>query len=150
MEGTYPASCEEAEVIICYCSDSRFQEAIITYILKILGLVYGKFFPVVLRGGPTPLAYPKKKPKDFSSLFNDQILFFLKHAPKVKKIILIGHEDCKYYQTFPFTNRVDRDKEDLVRAVKNLGILLPSMPVEAYYVRFADGNPAETIFERIV
>lgn len=96
----------EPEAIIISCSDPRFRRAFRDFTAEELGFTQGKFIPINVAGGPAMLAHKRVKYNDFRYLI-DQIQFFLNHFVSIKIVILIGHQDCRFYKTI--TNHPDEE-----------------------------------------
>ena len=79
-------------------------------------------------------------------------MFSCEHFPTLKRFILIGHEDCGYYQVIPPNGHtIDREKNDLPVAANFLGLLVPERAViEAYYAYFYGKGHKQIAFERVV
>ena len=98
-----PVSIPEYEIVkktqkavIIHCSDPRFQDAFRKFIEEQKKMKVGEYTPIIIPGGPGNLGRPKTHPIDFESLLK-QVEFFL-NENKTNTVILINHQDCKYYQ----------------------------------------------------
>jgi hypothetical protein len=65
---------------------------------------------------------------------------------KLKKLILISHEDCKYYcRKYKNEDKVkitDCQLKDLAEAMNKLAVLFPEMKVENYFARINEDKIA--------
>lgn len=152
MKKKFPAiNNPKPEVIVIHCSDPRFRIAFRRFISRRLKLVGGKFVPINIAGGPAALANRETKLGEWHFLVG-QIMFFLSHFETVKKIVVIGHEDCGYYKTV-YTAGDDREKRDLPKAASSLRIELARKPatcdveVACYFASFADENRTQIVIE---
>src|SRR6185436_112308 len=84
------------QAIVVYCSDPRFQPAFEKFIEQELKLAKGQYLPLVIGGGASVLAYPEQLPKDFKVL-RERFEFYRELFPTAKRLILLNHEDCRYY-----------------------------------------------------
>lgn len=146
--------------LVIHCSDPRFQKAFKEFINSELGLKDGDYVPLIVSGGTGPLSEPFKFPKEFKFM-KERIEFFLGHFHKLRHIILINHEDCKYYEALKKTlgnsflsravDMIERQKVDLQAVTLNLVKLLgPELHGELYYARFADELRKSVVFDRIL
>jgi hypothetical protein len=145
--------------IVIHCSDPRFQKAFKEFINNELGLKDGDYIPLVISGGAGSLSEPLKLPKEFKFM-KERIEYFVKRFDSIKRIVLINHEDCKYYESMKnylgnsFLNRVanliERQKVDLKSVAKNLLSFFGSrIQGELYYAHFADEKKQSVTFEKI-
>lgn len=134
-------------VLILRCSDPRFRIAFRDFTAEELGLAQGEFVPINVAGGPAALAHQKAKPEDFHYLMS-QIKFFLEHFDTIRKVVLVGHQNCGYYKTIDHPDKEDKEKKDLPRATDILLHHMPGIKVESYYARFSDESRAEIVFEK--
>jgi hypothetical protein len=132
--------------IVIFCSDPRFQEKIAEFIKKKLELRPGEFVPISIGGGPASLANTTTRYYDFKFL-KDQIEFFSKHLPTIQEIVLIGHEDCGYYNKI--LKLPGREKSDLSAARNTIGEFC-SKPVWLYYARFSSEDRTEIAFDQVL
>lgn len=135
--------------IILRCSDPRFRIAFRDFTEQDLELQQGEFVPINIAGGPAILAHKKTHHEEFSIIVK-QILFFLKHFPSIRLIVLIGHEDCGFYKTIKnHPDQEEKEKKDLPRAVKALsGFIAAEVEIKTFYARFADESQNEIVFEK--
>lgn len=141
-------------VLAVYCSDPRFQHAFERFLRKELKLARGKFVPIVIAGGPGSLANPAMVEE--ISVLKRQILFFLKHNPSVRSIVLINHEDCGFYRNV-IPNHIckkNREREDapvtakvVIEHLNSNGFL--DIEVTAYYASFANAKRNRINIERV-
>jgi hypothetical protein len=160
-ENVYPATKETApDAVVVYCSDPRFQTAFDGFIEKDLGLAKGQFVPLVVAGGANIFTNPLRLPKEFKFL-KDRLEFFQEAFSSIKRIVLIGHEDCRYcdsmknklfgFAGIDFKNLLEHHKAGLAVLPKMLtGILIPGKTIEIYYAKFKDPDQNEIIFEPIM
>ena len=149
MDITYRTSphgvTREAGVIVVHCSDPRYQWHFHEFLRNGLGVrQYGL---VAVPGGPQLLARLEFLPK--FSWVGWRWLKFLVDLTKPERVILINHEDCRWYFSLLHANdpvRVrSRQLEDL-RVVQREFSERFGARIEAYYARIEDGAAA---FERV-
>jgi hypothetical protein len=159
-ENVYQAIKDPApEAVVVYCSDPRFQPAFDEFIGKELGLAKGQFIPLVVAGGANAFTNPLRLPKEFKFM-KDRLSLYQQRFSSIKRVILIGHEDCKYFDSVK--NRVlgfvgvdlkdmaEHHKASLAVLPKMLaGLLVPGISVEIYYAKFRDPAQTEILFESI-
>ena len=149
MEKYEAITSPKPNTIIINCSDPRFKIAFRAFIIEGLELSQGEFVQINVAGGPAALAHRKTKYNGFWYLI-DQIRFFLRHFESIKKIVLIGHEDCGFYKTIAdHPDKKDPEKKDLPRAIEAIHETLDGREVKSYYASFTDENRAEIVFEEV-
>jgi hypothetical protein len=147
------------EAIVIYCSDPRFQPAFREFIQKELGLAEGQYIPLVIGGGAGVLAHRDQLPKDFKVL-KDRLEMHLARFSSIRRVVLINHEDCQYYETLRdklphlFSAHLggasDKQRRDLgTVATALLGLLSSKLGMELYYARFQDPEHTRIVFERV-
>jgi len=135
--------------IIVSCSDPRIRTAIRRFVEEKLKLAQGEFVPINVAGGAAALAHRTKRPGDFFYI-RDQIEFFCGHFTSIKRVVIIGHQDCGYYKTIlNHPDKDDREKKDLPRAAEVITREIPGVTVDCYYARFLDESHAEIVFEMV-
>jgi hypothetical protein len=147
------------EAIVVYCSDPRFQPAFREFVETELGLAEGQYIPLVIGGGAGVLAHREQLPKDFKVL-KDRLEMHLSKFSSIRRIVLINHEDCQYYETLReklphlfstyLTGPTDKQRRDLgTVATALLGLLSSRLGMELYYARFQDAEHTKIAFERV-
>ena len=86
------------EAIVIHCSDPRFQAAFEQFIGHELHLAKGHYIPIVVGGGGGVLGHPEQLPKEFKFL-KDRLEHYRRVFPTVRRIVLINHEGCRYYDS---------------------------------------------------
>ncbi|MEK7540686.1 MAG: hypothetical protein AAB529_00375 [Patescibacteria group bacterium] len=154
MEQTYRAIKTEPTTLAIYCPDPKFQFAFNRFFMDDLNLVYGQFIPIVVAGGPGSLANPIMTIE--RQFLSSQIIFFLRHFPSIKSIILINHEDCGFYGKILNLSgkEKNREKDDApvaAKAVVNRIALeeINGIEVAAFYAKFANADKKEIAFEKM-
>ncbi len=135
--------------IAIYCSDPRFQPAFHEFIEHDLGLGEGMVVPTVVGGGAGVLGHPEQLPKEFKFL-RERLEQYRQIFPTVSRIILINHEDCRYYETlktrvlallgsrFNMARHFEREDLSLVSTAFRHFLAHLGYSVELYYAHFAD------------
>ena len=125
----------ETDVMAVHCSDYRFQAGYQEFLNHKLAL-NGNYDLLVIPGGPQCLTLAEYLPK--FSWAGWKWLRFLADAHSLKRLILIQHQDCRWYGTIPLHLHTSpeprlRQEEDLRRARAILGKERPELSVELYY-----------------
>jgi len=154
----YPSTDAEPQAVVVYCSDPRFQAAFQGFIHEELGLSEGKFIPLVIAGGADALSNPMRLPKEFKFM-KDRLELYQSRFHDVKRIVLIGHEDCKYYESVRDRIRNFMGSQLSLSAQHKitLGLLpkviasfvAPKVSVEIYFAKFVDETHSEITFEKV-
>ena len=143
--------------IVIHCSDPRFQKAFSDFVHAELQLKEGEYIPLVVSGGVASLSEPLKLPKEFKFL-KERIELFLEWFKEIDRIVLINHEDCRYYDAMKatlgniflqhFPHMGERQVRDLKAvATMLLGYVSGGRRIELY---FAHITPEHTVrFEKI-
>lgn len=121
-----------------FCSDERFVDASLSFLKNTLNLK--KFDLIVTAGGPAFIT------ADVPALMGN--LNLLKEEHKLSTLVLISHQDCKYYVK-KYANAGSGDiikcqQQDLQDAKQKVLKLYPGLKVEIYFARI-DG--LQIIFE---
>lgn len=148
------------EAVVIHCSDPRFQAAFEQFLHQELNLEKGRYIPIVVGGGGGVLAHPEQLPKEFKFL-KDRLEHYRRVFPTVRRIVLINHEGCRYYDSLktkvlsfmgPLRHpRAEHAREDLALLTRVFQHLLAHLgyPAELYYARFADPERTKVIFEKV-
>jgi len=116
-----------SDTLVFHCVDHRFQEAFRKYIFKELSIdVYN---PVVIAGGAYAICNDGDKNYEY---IWDQIDFFIEKGG-IKRLILINHEDCKWYgkenPNLESSDLKEKGKFDLLRAANKVKVKYPGVEV---------------------
>ena len=147
------------EAIVVHCSDPRFQVAFEQFIANELGLPKGRFLPLVVGGGPGALSHPEQLPKEFKFL-KDRFEMYRAHFPSIRRIVLINHEDCKYYESLrgKMLHFLGARSKATNEALADLGLLSRifdrllshlGVNVDFYYARFSDPEHRKVVFDKL-
>lgn len=90
----FPLDSAPAQAMVIHCADPRFQVAIRRFAIESLGLE--NYLPIVEGGGVHALRAKEYAPREFETLWH-QVTFML-NLFKLPEVILIGHQDCRWYQ----------------------------------------------------
>jgi hypothetical protein len=131
---------KQTDTLVVHCSDYRIQQGIREFLNDGLRLDHN-FDLLVIPGGPQALALVEYLPK--FSWAGWKWFRFLLDRHELKRLILLAHQDCKWYETLPMhlhgsRNLRERQEEDLRRVHKTLESDFPGLRVEAYYVAWGD------------
>jgi hypothetical protein len=137
---------ELPEVLVMHCSDGRFQPHFQDFLRRDLGLEH--YTLVAVPGGVHFLTLVEYLPK-FSWAGWRWVKFLVDLAPPAR-VILIAHEDCRWYRDsrFGLTAADPRAKQvaDLQATRTGLAERFGKVPVELYYARIAGER---VVFERL-
>lgn len=130
------------EVLAIHCSDYRIQGGVREFLDH--GLNLGADYDLmVIPGGPQFLTAAEHMP---NLLWAGERWFrFLVEMHRLKRLILIAHQDCAWYNGLPLhlhTSSIlrERQEEDLRRAHRLLQENFPQLRVEFYYAGWDNGN----------
>jgi hypothetical protein len=148
------------DAVVVYCSDPRFQQAFEEFLENELALTKGDYIPLVIGGGAGVLGHPEILPKEFKFL-KDRLEAYRDIFPTARRIILINHEDCRYYaalkqKTLPFLGSrlapsPEHAREDLSLVARTFQLFLSHLgyTIEFYYAKFADPEHTQIEIERV-
>ena len=125
----------ETEVLAIHCGDYRFQTAFQEFLNRGLNLD-GNYDLMVVPGGPLSLILFDYLPK-FNWAIWKWLRFFVENH-KIKRLVLIQHQDCAFYRTMPLhlhssPEPRQRQEQDLRRVKAAMAKELPHVAVELYY-----------------
>ena len=125
----------ETETMIIHCGDYRFQTAFYEFINHSLNL-NGNYDLMVIPGGPLSLRLFEYLPKYSWASWKWLRFFFERHG--IRRLILIQHQDCAWYQTMPahlhqHSELRQRQEQDLRSIKTTLKKDFPMIAVELYY-----------------
>jgi hypothetical protein len=134
----YPVNKQQAEAIVVHCADPRFQSAFREFVNKELDIT--SYIPLVVGGGIHSFGVEKLMPKNFKIVW-EQIKFFVKEA-KVRKVIIINHEDCLWYKTmkgyYPTIELPVKGKLDLKTAAQRILKDFTGVEVRSFWAGLKD------------
>lgn len=125
----------ETDTLVIHCGDYRFQSAFQEFLNGSLNLD-GNYDLMVIPGGPLSLTLFEYLPK-FQWASWRWLRFFVEQH-KVRRLILIQHQDCAFYRTMPLHLHASpeprqRQELDLRRVREAMKKDLPQLAVELYY-----------------
>jgi len=134
----------ESDVIAVHCSDPRYQPHFQQFLNTALGL--GRYGLVVVPGGPQFLTLTAYLPK--YSWAGWRWLKFLVDLARPRRIVLIAHDDCRWYQRLlgPGETGPPRQLDDLRRVRAMLRERFGQAQVEMYFARL-EGD--EAVFDEV-
>jgi hypothetical protein len=123
------------DVLVIHCGDYRFQGAFYEFLNRNLNL-NENYDLMVIPGGPQSLSLVEYLPKFSWSSWKWFRFFVEKHG--IRRLILIQHQDCAWYQTMPAhlhasSDLRERQEQDLGRITNALKKDFPDLSVELYY-----------------
>lgn len=127
----YAPTNKPSDTLIIHCADHRFQGAFKKFIAEDLGI--SVFNPIVIAGGA--LALSSDHFEKFGYIW-DQIDFFIEDRG-IRRVILINHEDCAWYQYEHPDSKPDELKElgrsDLSTAAANVRDKHPGVEISLFW-----------------
>jgi len=139
----------ETETLAIHCGDYRFQAAFQEFLNRDLNLD-GNYDLLVIPGGPLSLTLFEYLPK-FQWASWKWLRFFVEQH-RVRRLILIQHQDCAFYRTMPLHLHASpeprqRQEQDLRRVEEAMKRELPQLAIELYYAGWdsADHVTVESI-----
>ncbi len=132
----------ESGVLVIHCSDSRFQLPFQDFLRGELGLK--GYSLVAVPGGPQFLTLAEYLPK--FAWAGWRWVKFLMDLGSHQRVILIAHEDCRWYQDQRFWHQDPSLRDKQVRDLKHVRAGLQerfgNLKVELYYARYRDKQVA--------
>lgn len=127
----------QVRAIVLCCSDPRFD--MIDRIRERYNLKKGEAFPIVVPGGPDPLANPELMEWKCRSEKEDVniILDPKHHFPFLKIVIVAEHEDCACIKHYGFTDP-HHGKKDFPAIREFFSARAPDLKLEMLYYSFKD------------
>ena len=127
-----PLTQVEPQALVVYCSAARYQQHFEEFLVE--GLKLEDYSLIAIPGGVQVLTLLDYLPK--FSWAGWRWAKFLVDADHPPRIVLIGHEDCRWYKhLFPVLGSKERIPADLRRAAKGLEERFPAVRVELYMAR---------------
>jgi hypothetical protein len=149
FELSSPLPRADTDVLVIHCSDHRFQAAFYEFLNRKLNL-NENYDLLVLPGGPQCLTLVEYLPK--FSWAGWKWFRFLVDAHDLRRLVLIQHQDCGWYEELPFHLHASaeprlRQEQDLRRARVALARERPELSVELYYASWdaAEHITVETV-----
>ena len=137
---------EESGIVVVHCSDARFQPRFQEFLRQKVGL--DRYALIAVPGGPQFLTLAEYLPK--FSWVGWRWMKFLMERTRPKRVILIGHQDCRWYLDGRFFHQHphvgDQQLADLRHVRDAIRDRFGSLAVEAYFARL-DGEHA--VFETV-
>jgi hypothetical protein len=125
-------------VVVIHCSDPRYQPHFQDFLRA--GLKLDRYALVAVPGGPQCFTLAQYLPK--FSWAGWRWMKFLVNLTKPSRVILIAHDDCRWYIDNRFASASgarEKQVEDLRRAQKDIVERFGAIPIEVYYATVADG-----------
>ncbi|MDP3900015.1 MAG: hypothetical protein Q8Q23_02950 [bacterium] len=145
MSSSYPLlRSEDTDGLVIHCSDPRFQSAFRQFIKNELGL--NNPCLIIVPGGIHDLV-SLARPKAARQL-KDQLEFIIKNM-RVKRIILINHDDCRWYAKWNalVPGKIgDEIVNNLAKAAEKIMEKKFGLEIEIYLAKIQANN---VIFERL-
>lgn len=141
----------EADAIVVQCGDPRLQKIFNQFLSHELNIQHPA--PISLAGSVSPIGIQHIAGDHYRTLKN-QILFFLKHFPNAK-VVLINHENCRMYdgiRKFFRQEVLEQQKDDILKMISLVEILSPTVRnIEGYIARLENNSAGKKVyFEKII
>lgn len=137
-----PQAKAESGVVVVHCSDPRYQPHFQDFLRKGLGLE--RYGLIAVPGGPQFLTLSEYLPK-FSWVGWRWVKFLMSLADP-ERVILIAHDDCRWYLDKRFWAQSsalrERQVTDLQQVRQRLAERFGRSRIELYYARLEDGKAA--------
>lgn len=143
--GQYFITEEPADALVIHCSDPRFQKAFRRFLKNELGVKNP--VPLLLGGSVHPFGSRATFMENFQML-RQQIKFFLEEG-KIIRVVIINHDDCKWYQKFKDEMSGAAVQQKMIRDLLSAAEYIIdsfSIKVETYFARL---KGKEIIFEEV-
>jgi hypothetical protein len=138
-ESKIPFDAARVGAAALYCSDGRFGEQMDEYLHQSCG--WPRYDRLAIPGGPATLS------GEISVLWEESFLRkhleFLVRAHDLKRLALIAHEGCAFYQHWlhlPPESIQQRQIQDLQQAQEQLRLSLPALQVRTLFARNRKGR----------
>ena len=136
-QSAVPFDTNRIQAVVIYCSDGRFGEQIDEFLQQKLQLP--RYNRLAVPGGPACLA------EHCSAYRHDEgvmeFLKFLISVHQIRRVVLIAHQNCAFYLDYLKVHSIDileRQRDDLRRAVRRVQTIAPNAVVESYFARLED------------
>ena len=146
QSGQYVLIHAPTDTLVIQCSDHRFQQVFSSFCNG--QILPGENFDLLAFPGASQLlVFGEANPKLTNSLLRPIKFLIKQHG--VKRIVIIMHEDCGWYNNFVSTFfRVtepmrETQEKDMRQAKKALRDLFPGIAVDLYYATIAKGDSVE-------
>jgi len=136
---------EKGGALVVHCCSSAYQDYFEEFLHTSLG--FPSYALLALPGGAQTLTLTDYLPK--LPWAGWRWLKFLVDADRPARLVLIGHYDCRWYQSLRFwerSNQREQQIRDLRRAGAAAAERFPDVRVSLYYARAEAGN---VIFESV-
>lgn len=136
----------ESDVVVVHCSDPRYQPYFQQFLGKGLGLE--RYGLVAVPGGPQFLTLADYLPK--FSWVGWRWMKFLMDVSKPRRVVLIGHDDCRWYLDSRFLHAHAAVGEcqlgDLRQVRAAFADRFPAAAIECYFARL---DADEAVFNAV-
>lgn len=128
------------EIFVAHCSSAVYQPHFQAFLRRDLGLEH--YALIALPGGVQALTLEHLLPK--FSWAGWRWVKFLMDLDSPSRVILIGHEDCRWYQRGPIGQFLGperaRQEKDLRNVAQDWRNRFPDCSVSSYYASLASGR----------
>ena len=134
---TVPFTTNRIQAAALYCSDGRFGEQIDDFLHHKLRLP--RYDRVAVPGGPACIAGHFLAYRHEEGVV--EFIKFLVRVHQVTRVVLIAHQNCAFYIDYLKVHSIDileRQRDDLAKAVRRVHDVAPHVDVDAYFARLHD------------
>jgi len=128
------------EALVIHCSAARFQQYFDEFLTQGLGL--GRYSVIAVPGGAQVMTLVDYLPK--FAWAGWRWTKFLVDVDKAPRVILIGHEECRWYHHLRFWDTSTPVRGGIVRDLERVRAALreryPGVQVDLYYARMDGGR----------
>ncbi|MCE9552374.1 MAG: hypothetical protein K8T91_03230 [Planctomycetes bacterium] len=139
FESSLPFDLARIEAAAVYCSDGRFGSHVDDLLQNELKLP--RYDRLAIPGGSACLTGHFLTHREEEGL--EEQLRFLIVAHKLRRVVLIAHQDCAYYTQrlgVPPAQLERQQRDDLQKAIQRVSTLGPKLLVEAFFARKTHQN----------
>ena len=133
---------DESGILVVHCSDPRYQPHFQEFLQR--GLDLARYALIAVPGGPQFLTISEYLPK--FSWAGWRWMKFMMDLAQPERVILIAHDDCRWYLDMRFWGQTaplrERQLRDLRQVRQELEHRFAKARIELYYAQFVDGKVA--------
>ncbi len=134
FESSVPYENARMAAAALYCSDGRFGEHVDDFLHNALQLP--RYDRLVVPGGAACLAGRPTTEREEAGVMAQLTFLVLGH--KLRRVVLIAHEDCAFYRHglgLPVSTIEPQQHDDLAKAAARVRAITPNLQVDSYFAR---------------
>jgi hypothetical protein len=135
----------KADTLVVHCSDYRFQRFFLDFVTN--GLKLTEYDLVAVPGGVQMLTVAHYIPK-VRSLMRKWLGFLVEHHA-LKRVVIIGHDDCGWYKDFRFGPVHIDLKQRQIQDLKEVADTLHSELGVGVDIYFAHVDGSKVLFDKV-